>query len=708
MKIIALFLSLFSLAFINNENDDVLIILDEECEYQEVNNKVFYLSDRLVFSCDIDEYVMDYVKEEHLIIYTIEDNVLIYRNIDNAGKIIKEEVIKENIINANVIRIEDVDYCFCTFQDLEFKDIIALSIKDGEIELEKRYNGKLNEEVIDCVYENSFYLVVYKDTLTDFDYGNGGLYPNSYELLKIDKTLNIEKIINFQNENYQDIDKIHFIDEQIAIMFSDALYLFDVDLNQKLGLKFASDSIFSSLSFIYLDSLYLARFLNNGIEIIDVNSLEIIKTMEWDYSIDVIKYFDDSFYIFLNNEKIIKCDLYNLSDFIYETNYYVQPNELNETIHSWKKEIKRTDCKTLGSFTSTISGTYTTYYIYDDVRIIGKMHVLDYENVTDGLIYPKNYKLEFTGEAILKYKGESETIYNYHEITKSGDYELEIVNRNGEKRYINFKIGENSDEIYQIPNKISDYEIKVNNYISYNIDVRKDNIKYILINNEEYDDYILKENSHDSFDLIIKLYAKSEGINHYNIEKIVFEDEILKINKDIDIMGLKKDLYFDVNIYDDNKYLYVDCNNCVNENMRYLYLEIFENNKLLKKEVYELKNEKINLNNYKGRDISINLGIGYDDNSYEIKEKEVFNLNYSGVDEEEITLVIVKKEENLEDFEIKLKKTSSMDDLKINDNTIYSCEYIDYTNTIMICVLIFILSIGLSFFMQKKLKNKKY
>ena len=149
-------------------------------------------------------------------------------------EISKTVIIESNITSSVVLNGNGVNLLYNYNDDIYLKTF-------GETIKEKKFEGELKEEVLDCVYyDNYYYMVVKKDKLTGGDFGYGGS-DGCKVILKLDSDFNVIKYntINLTNDFYKleisngllylVFDNKTIEDEQI--INNKDIYLFDLDFN---------------------------------------------------------------------------------------------------------------------------------------------------------------------------------------------------------------------------------------------------------------------------------------------------------------------------------------------------------------------------------------------------------------------------------------------------------------------------------------------
>lgn len=718
MKVLlSAFLLLISSYIYTPVKNNIIDVFIEEVEYIKNdyikinNNKVaFYYKEIYLFTYEFDEEVydtFDYKVIDNNIHIVINDqgNILYYK-FDELGKKIVEKKIEDYKCYDRIKLIYDGQYISfifsCGFSLKDYQKLLNICVlkideKGNEISL-KTYGGYLNEEIIEAYYENgSLFVFLKRDNMSGGDFNNFGNYVLS---LIIDEE--ITKNVYFKEEKFMNM---LFYDKEIKVSFDNAIYSFDFDLNQKKGLKFKRESIYSLTSFNKMQMVIDENKLN----IYDTFTDEILYEYEFgdllkDYYLKDYYLLDHSIYLIFNDflkDYYLKIDVFDTRQFVNELTYLDGISQYNAFIDGWNS-IVYTSIDENG-FNPSVDGEYEIIYNFLDYSKIMKVHVLEYQNVEEGGVYPLSYALEFSGTAFL----DGKMIDYGHKVNTSKEYCLELYNSKKEKRTINFIVSSDQISFKENYERKSDYIIQKGQslFLKYSINGEKDLlIDKVIIDDKEWKKYEFKNNI-----LTIEINESEAGFKYHNIQKIVLKDSeenLIKQNIDeiVSILVLNPNPQVEM--------LYTIKKDCIDlrfnisngETIR--YLNIYSNGILLKKEHFKDGKIIIDLNE-KNMDL-ISFCLAYELGNGEIYERDLFEiyLTEQGLyNLGEINISFL--EDCIEEFEIKIFKNESINTIKAENQLIYERVEKDYTLLYVILILFIILSSLIVIKYIVKLKKKR-
>jgi hypothetical protein len=146
--------------------------------------------------------------------------------------------------------------------------------------------------------------------------------------------------------------------------------------------------------------------------------------------------------------------------------------------------------------------------------------VLQEANVSEGMIYPLGYQLNFTGLGMLNGKG----IVNNYPLSQSGHYVLILTGVGGISREINFQVESDQIPFSESPRKTWDREIECASpfYLDFTLTKEVTDVTGVVINGSVFEDLVydrINKSVH------LRLMApETAGINDYFIEKIQYLD----------------------------------------------------------------------------------------------------------------------------------------------------------------------------------------
>lgn len=248
-------------------------------------------------------------------------------------------------------------------------------------------------------------------------------------------------------------------------------------------------------------------------------------------------------------------------------------------------------------FVRNQNGKYEiTYFLTrennDEIIIKTPLIVRDYVNIRDGLVYPLGYQLFFFGNAKLNNK----SINNGASLNTEGLQTLEITNANGEIKTYSFTVVDSYYKTINLPTMQTDFVMDKNATLWLSLGTKE--VKSIAVNginvgkirkiNNEYWAEINKENTPELIKVgYQKLVITEIQYSNNEIDKVNYS-MILCINKDnpnyvIQETNDKQKLNLKVDVSDED------------QSLTNVIVDVYQNNKIIKSYVTNLKNIKITL-----------------------------------------------------------------------------------------------------------------
>ena len=661
------------------------------------NNKVsFYYMQNYLFTIDSNYYT--YVNDEsNLYIAYVLENKLYIKIYEDNSKLKKSLVLTENNYLENYIKIVKVDnkfYLFSTISNDNQNDIIVYCIDSSLNILEKKtFIGNKDEEFIDVIYTNdAFYLLLRHDNDSFGEFGLGGVYVLSH----LSKDLNVVKNIYFKEE----IKEFRLYDAELSLISKDMIYQYDLNLNQIMGFKMKDESFFTSKSICgyYLSvlsdhiNIYQIYFDKND----SLNKTKLLKTYNYDlankYLEEVIEKEEKIYLVFSDGylDYLYELKIYDLRNFVEEVTYLDTVSDYNKEIYTWFSKIDLVS--TSDNLNPEVNGEYEIDYNYGTFSKKAKVKVLEEENVKEGMIYPINYYLYFTGTAFLNNK----MIHNNYCITEEGKYKLDLYSNNKELRTINFSVSNNQIEFQDDTYIKSDFSAKVNQNVSllYSLDIA-DNLDDIevIVDDNIYNNYTYKEG-------IVKLnFAFSES-GFY--KKVVNTINGIEVNDIITFNVFEEDPIIEFNLNEERKKIKIDY---YNEDNNLRMFKLYLDNNLYK--TYPIRDTLIVLPHERDYN-EVKITLAYDIKDQVLYEKELSTFLLSDTNKADLAKIIIKKQEGyLEEYEILLNDKKVINKIKCEDKVIY--ENVEEDSFILdVCIIgLSVLSASLiGFILYKKIKDK--
>lgn len=228
----------------------------------------------------------------------------------------------------------------------------------------------------------------------------------------------------------------------------------------------------------------------------------------------------------------------------------------------------------------------------DEIIIKTPLIVRDYVNIRDGLVYPLGYQLFFFGNAKLNNK----SINNGASLNTEGLQTLEITNANGEIKTYSFTVVDSYYKTINLPTMQTDFVMDKNATLWLSLGTKE--VKSIAVNginvgkirkiNNEYWAEINKENTPE----LIKV-----GYQKLVITEIQYSDnEIDKVNYSIILCVNKDNPNYVIQETNDKQKLNLKIDvNDEDQSLTNVIVDVYQNNKIIKSYVTNLKNIKITL-----------------------------------------------------------------------------------------------------------------
>ena len=669
------------------------VIADDNIKINDNGNISFYFNS--LHLCNIKCINYAYLIDgEYFYIIFIDDNILYLRKYDTNAKLVKNVKFNDSLFTDSSIKILKKDnnlVLFSTVKNNNYTDLSIIELDDKLNVIKNKFiSGELDDKFIDCVIENDYYyLLASHDKMSGGELGYGG----NLVLSLMDLDYNITKNLYFKENNA----KICINNDATIDLITDkSIYSYDLSLNQKLGFEFPFKSLFLAKSFndLYLslqeDKLNIYEILFNKED--NKNELHLLKTYEYNlenkYLIDVIELNKHMYLKFSDDlkEYFYELKIFDTREFIESVNYLSSFNEINKYVDSWYERLNLN--KDDDHFNCDVYGEYEVKYYIDDFEKIAKIKVLEEANVEEGMIYPLNYKLYFTGVALLNNK----MVHNNYSLDKAGKYSLELYSNTKERKIINFIVEDNQTYFQDFAHKASDFTAYVNQDVNleYRLDTLNE-INQLIIDNQAYFDYTFLDHI-----LRIKFKHDESGFYHHVINYI---DDI-KVNEIISFNILAQDdkLNFDIkeerktiklHFYNDDKNL--RCFSLYLDDKFYKNYPLSDNNIILPYEA-NFKIAKIVLT-YANLDGTYS---SYDLASFVLNDNKTSDL---------LNIEINKKEDVIKEFSLIIKNKNNIEKIKYDDKIIYETKDDTSNASIYLLVCCVILNIiSYSYYLIKVLK----
>ncbi len=351
-----------------------------------------------------------------------------------------------------------------------------------------------------------------------------------------------------------------------------------------------------------LGQLYLYQSPNYiRLEIQKNNIVETISSTEGMY---INHYIDKGvlYIYYLYNETIYLQELSEYHIDYLETLYldyfdYDETTQNHFQVDSYLEDLTTKIDSITPYFVRNQNGKYEiTYFLTrennEEIIIKTPLIVRDYVNIREGLVYPLGYQLFFFGNAKLNNK----SINNGASLNTEGSQTLEITNANGEVKTYNFSVVNGYYKTINLPTITTNFVMDKNSTLWLLLGTKE--VKNITVNNISVgnirkinDEYWAEINKANTPELIKvgyqKLVITEIQYSNNEIDKVNYS-MILCINKDnpnyaIQETNDKQKLNLKVDVSDED------------QSLTNVIVDVYQNNKIIKSYVTNLKNIKITL-----------------------------------------------------------------------------------------------------------------
>ena len=615
---------------------------------------------------------------------------------DDSGKLLKTKKINDKSFQNSKIKIlksEDKIIIFSSIKENEDIYIIELDLKLNNLN-DKSLGGQLQEQFQDAIsIETSIFIIFLHDPMSKGEFEYGG----NYIISKLDSNYNVlqTKCLNENKYLYMSYDNNH-----ILIQFLSTIFEFDTDLNLLFAYNHNKNLVFNSSSYLnnchlsfYSDRLEFYRFEYDEEE--DKNSVKTFKTYYFNFENKYLKdviILDDAFFLTFTDDYLdytYSLKIYNVSNFVKEITYLDGISQYNKHINNWFREVELEIID--NNLNPEVNGTYEIVYGYKEYQKKMIVHVLEEENVKEGMIYPISYKLYFTGVAFLNNK----MIHNNYTISEEGSYLLELYSNKKEKRQINFTVSKTQIDFqnYVIPK--ADFEARINKNITiiYKMPVISDDFE-VIVDEMYYQNYNYKEG-------ILKIDFNFDRPGFY--KRLINSINGITINDIITFNIIEDDPIINFTLVENRKNIeLIYENECENIRLFNVYLD----NNFYKS--YPIGDNNIILP-YEKNYNQIKVMLAYEQSCNKIYEKELFtSLLDEDCNSDFIKIEIIKKEENIDRYKLSLENKNKVEMIKNEDKVIFEqVEEDDYIINIIIIILIIINITLLITYLIKIFKKQK-
>lgn len=640
---------------------------------------------------------------ENEVLYEIDTNVYINDYYNNSfyvysknGQLLETESLSMFVSpkDIKIVICEEEVYLIgtSTTNDILFYNVLSK---------EKVYlGGTKDESLCDALYVNKmFYLVINKDELSEYPFGNG----SKRVIAIIDDKFSVKKVIYFSEEIYRGLE---YQDSYLYYITDNSVRMFDSNLN------YACMYEYSDMKDVFIgeNSLILV-FCEEYVYLVDARTLKKIENIKIDikkYKDYQIKRLDKRFYAYTyqSNQREY-FDIINVSKLNINKMCYPEYEDRDSVCSVFGK------CSSVGReydeyFAKGFFGKYLGEEEYETLGGIPFVVRFEYEivseaNVTEGMVYPDGYPLFFNGDGKL----DGEYIYNNHTCYGEGEHVLELVGKNDYKK-ITFYLSKNQIPFVEEHHKEGmevifdeDYEIKVRIKGLENYEIKE----IVIFDTSTFDDVEYDSFSYENDYLIIKFLKE----NKVTSKELYLKKIVTKVyNNDYDVMINKA---FIIN------FIQKDIDIIVDYNSRKIKCEVLDENalsRMIKVYLYSntfsytfyypLESGNLQVNNINEGSYNVIISICYDVSSSSYKDKEIVRSSvYINSMSSSLGFITINKyDESLKSLTVDLNNTSNLEVLSINLNNEVKYKLQEYEYEKLI--IYFIISLTFSFIFVKSIK----
>lgn len=565
-------------------------------------------------------------------------------------------------------------------------------------------------------YDDSFYISIYKNGITNnsefINHGNYGDIKSLIVKLDLDYQIINTYYINESSEN-EIVKNFYLFDNQIKVLLKTkncyAVYnislcltkssYYNLDISSDIDLIPHYKSIKEDL---FIDKSLKKLFIFSNDQVVDIYQITDLEDLY------CYKLIDHKLYLYGKNNHTV---IYKLKEYeiikqdskilnYYNLNYL---DTSNIVVESWFGKTMVSIKEITPYFDKTINGEYEISYVVSinketikEIKV--PLIVQDYTNFYHNGVYKTNKVLEFFGIGSLNGK----PMYFGTSLDEAGEYDIEITNINGVKNIYHLYVVDNyykDEKVINIP-AINVYENKG----VIEIDLKKQVLKDVIVNNESYDNYSL------SSDILTIYFNKNEkNTESFMLNGLILlsdnQENYYEINNQFVFCYLKKSPLID--IYKTLKKDRIEINtNIIDFDKTFVCLKALYNNQ----EKLISTSDLVNLNDIKNLRLyfSYDLGDGkiLDELICEINQDEMFNVNlgirYESGSIKECNVSVEIIEEDLSKLII---GNVSLVDFYKNDT---STNYLVTIIIICVCLVIVVSGLFIGYVIVKKRKLKGF
>lgn len=350
-----------------------------------------------------------------------------------------------------------------------------------------------------------------------------------------------------------------------------------------------------------------------------------------------------------------------------------------------------------------ISGSYDVSLIVrrkgtQDIVLTNQLVVHDYCNIFDGGVYPTGLQLKFMGKGYLN----GTQITNGHQIDQEGSYTFEIKNNKDESKVYNFQIINNYYNRNEINEKY-DYYVNPNEYLTINVNLSSDElVKELWVNEKQVS--FTQHNSTLSFDV---QGSNNEGINEYEVNKIVYDDREVEYKKVFKVYTTKSLPSLSIQEMESEYPLLVVNVNDIDNSLLKMEINYKTNNQEVSEYYYFNDQEFIN-SDLVGKTTDLKITLYYTDGIGNIYKQNLLEFLGEFKKENLFKIETIKNSNKIETIKIVFNKIQKLEKLNVINESIKDNYNYTFTYTSLIvsgCLSLVIIGIVM-FIVIKRIKRK--
>lgn len=652
-----------------------------------------------------------------------KDAILYLFKTDGTGKILYDDVILDNPVGKvwDVVLKDDIFICgsFTDYQNPLFTDyrnarkmagrdaFLAVLKDDLSLKSWRIYGGEKNESLEKLwVTESAVFAAGKKDPLSGGDFGNGGQTKDSNFVCEISLDLEVADYLILSGSS--PLLTFGFREDYLFLGTGKCLYKFTEDLQIERKRVLAAEVRYAQFS--ELNGILCLE--NGGGRLCGYYDFSDVVTFPVPQIIPSATISKIGETIVVNNETgKIFWDLLDLRSFWVEKEYqtaFPEPKIIKSLfgLATMEKEISAPvfDPLVFGDYAFTFFGQTAFGLPFSIQRTVS---VLQEANVSEGMIYPMGYQLNFTGLATLNGK----TVVNNYPVSQAGNYVLILTGIGGISREISFTV-ESEQILFSEPSrKTWDREIgcATHFYLDFTLTKEVENVSGVIINGSVFEDLVYDRANKS---VRLRLLAPEEaGIYDYFIEKIHYTEGN-------DLFGVPIRQIFTVNVLNSApKVTLGETDNlvfrmAVNDpqgTIRCFRVTAVSN---VDEGVMQFGLSDHNLTFFgltKGEDYEVTISLVYDQGNRVFENLEILSFQVKGGESLEMgEILILQKTKTLGEFQVSLSQGQKrLRQVVSNNQLLYVAKPVDYPKLVLVGIAGTAAAFAAAGFSRKLIQKKR-